>query len=58
MPLGLISFKLLVNNKGNPARVVRAVSSEDRSFWKWGKQLYIDLAKKYRKQGLQPIEPD
>lgn len=41
---------------GNPARVVRAVSSEDRAFWEWGKQLYIDLAKKYREQGMQPVE--
>ena len=40
---------------GNPATVVRDVSPEDEERWKKGKQLYIDLAKKYLKIGLQPI---
>jgi carbonic anhydrase/acetyltransferase-like protein (isoleucine patch superfamily) len=38
---------------GNPARIVRGVSSNDRDRWNWGKQLYIDLAKKYLDIGLQ-----
>jgi carbonic anhydrase/acetyltransferase-like protein (isoleucine patch superfamily) len=40
---------------GNPARVIRSVTPEDEERWKRGKQLYIDLAKKYLKIGLQPI---
>ena len=40
---------------GNPAKVVRNVTPEDEERWKRGKQLYIDLAKKYLKIGLQPI---
>jgi carbonic anhydrase/acetyltransferase-like protein (isoleucine patch superfamily) len=40
---------------GNPAKVIRDVTPEDEERWKKGKQLYIDLAKKYLKIGLQPI---
>ena len=40
---------------GNPAAVLRNVTPEDEERWKRGKQLYIDLAKKYLKIGLQPI---
>ena len=40
---------------GNPAKVIRIVTPEDEERWKRGKQLYIDLAKKYLKIGLQPI---
>ncbi len=32
---------------GNPARIVRTVSDQEREFWIWGKRLYADLAKKY-----------
>jgi carbonic anhydrase/acetyltransferase-like protein (isoleucine patch superfamily) len=40
---------------GNPAAVIRNVTPEDEERWKRGKQLYIDLAKKYLRIGLQPI---
>ena len=40
---------------GNPAKVIRDVTPEDEERWEKGKQLYIDLAKKYLKIGLQPI---
>ena len=40
---------------GNPATVIRNVTPEDEERWKRGKQLYINLAKKYLKIGLQPI---
>ena len=40
---------------GNPATVIRNVTREDEERWKKGKQLYIDLAKKYLRIGLQPI---
>ena len=40
---------------GNPAKIVRELSDKDREFWTWGKQLYVDLAKKYLVEGLEPI---
>jgi carbonic anhydrase/acetyltransferase-like protein (isoleucine patch superfamily) len=40
---------------GNPASVIRNVTPEEEEQWKRGKQLYINLAKKYLKIGLQPI---
>jgi len=40
---------------GNPAKVIRDVTLEDEEWWEKGKQLYIDLAKKYLKLGLQPM---
>lgn len=41
---------------GNPARTLRQVSQKDMEYWKWGKQLYIDLAKKYLEKGMQRID--
>lgn len=41
---------------GNPARVVRKVSEKDRSFWEYGKQLYIDLAKQYLEEDMETIQ--
>jgi len=40
---------------GNPAKISRKVNAKDEKFWEWGKQLYIDLAKKYLKIGMQKI---
>jgi carbonic anhydrase/acetyltransferase-like protein (isoleucine patch superfamily) len=40
---------------GNPAKIVRAISAKDEEFWNWGKQLYIDLAKKYLNEGMEPV---
>jgi len=40
---------------GNPARIVREVSAEDEKFWSWGKQLYVDLARKYLHEGMEPV---
>jgi len=40
---------------GVPAKVVRKASAGDEEYWRRGKQLYIDLAKKYLDQGLEPI---
>jgi carbonic anhydrase/acetyltransferase-like protein (isoleucine patch superfamily) len=42
---------------GNPAQIVREVSVQDEEFWNWGKQLYVDLAKKYLDEGLEPVLP-
>jgi len=41
---------------GNPAQIVREISAKDEKFWNWGKQLYIDLAKKYLDEGLEPVQ--
>ncbi len=40
---------------GNPANIVREIKAADMEFWNWGKQLYIDLAKKYLVEGMQPV---
>jgi carbonic anhydrase/acetyltransferase-like protein (isoleucine patch superfamily) len=39
--------------RGNPARIVRDVAEKDKEFWNWGKQLYVDLAKEYLRDGLR-----
>jgi len=41
---------------GNPARVVRSVESRDEEFWTWGKQLYVDLAHQYLRDGMDRID--
>lgn len=41
---------------GNPARVLRNVSEENRKFWSWGKQLYVDLAKEYLQNGMHRVD--
>jgi len=40
---------------GNPAKVVREITLKDEEYWNWGKQLYVDLAKKYLDKGMEPI---
>jgi carbonic anhydrase/acetyltransferase-like protein (isoleucine patch superfamily) len=40
---------------GNPAKVIREVRTKDKEIWDYGKQLYIDLAKRYLKVGMQPV---
>lgn len=41
---------------GNPAHIIREISSKDEEFWNYGKQLYIDLAKKYLDEGMVPVQ--
>ena len=41
---------------GNPTRIVRELSDEDKSFWERGKQHYIDLAKKYLDIGMHRLD--
>lgn len=41
---------------GNPARTVRDVSQEDREYWNWAKDIYINLARKYCQLGMERIE--
>lgn len=40
---------------GNPAMVIRKINRKDIDFWTWGKELYIDLAKKYLEKGMKPL---
>jgi len=40
---------------GNPARIIRGIEKRDQEFWSNGKQLYIDLARKYLLQGMNRI---
>jgi len=43
---------------GNPAEVKRPVSPKDEEVWAFGKQLYVDLAKRYLASGLEPVGID
>jgi carbonic anhydrase/acetyltransferase-like protein (isoleucine patch superfamily) len=40
---------------GNPARILRNVSQKDLDHWRWGKQLYVDLAKQYLQKGMHRV---
>lgn len=42
---------------GNPAKVVRGVTEEDEELWSYGKKVYVDLAKKYLDEGMEPVSP-
>jgi carbonic anhydrase/acetyltransferase-like protein (isoleucine patch superfamily) len=42
---------------GNPARVARKVAEKDIEHWTWGKQIYVDLAKKYLAEGMHEVKP-
>jgi carbonic anhydrase/acetyltransferase-like protein (isoleucine patch superfamily) len=41
---------------GNPAKKVRKVSVEEREYGEWVTGIYIELARKYLKQGMKRIE--
>ena len=57
--LTIVKLKQIIPAKvvvaGNPAQIVREVSAKDEAFWNRGKQLYIDLAKKYLYEGMEPV---
>lgn len=40
---------------GNPAKTIRAIAPKDVEFWTYGKDLYINLAKKYLEKGMHPV---
>jgi carbonic anhydrase/acetyltransferase-like protein (isoleucine patch superfamily) len=42
---------------GNPAKIIRNIAAKDKEYWDMGKQLYIDLAKKYLTEGMKLIDP-
>jgi carbonic anhydrase/acetyltransferase-like protein (isoleucine patch superfamily) len=41
---------------GNPAKIIRDITEKDQEFWNWGKQIYIDLVKKYLDIGMELID--
>jgi carbonic anhydrase/acetyltransferase-like protein (isoleucine patch superfamily) len=40
---------------GNPAKIIREITAKDEEFWDWGKQVYIDLARKYLREPMEQI---
>lgn len=40
---------------GNPVKIVRKISKRDEERWNYGKQLYIDLAKRYIENPITPV---
>lgn len=40
---------------GNPAKTIRKITQKDVEYWAMAKELYIDLAKKYLAQGMEPV---
>jgi len=38
---------------GNPAKKIREVSKKERDFWEYSKRLYVDLAHKYLRIGME-----
>ena len=56
---GVVKMKQIIPPKvvaaGNPAKIMRELSEKDKEFWNWGKQLYVDLAKKYLDEGMQIV---
>jgi len=45
-----------VVSAGNPAKKIRNVSQKERDFWDYARKLYVDLAHKYCKLGMEKIE--
>jgi carbonic anhydrase/acetyltransferase-like protein (isoleucine patch superfamily) len=41
---------------GNPAKVIREIRKKDEELWSRGKQIYIDLAKRYLKSPMTPVK--
>ncbi len=40
---------------GNPAKVIRGINQRDEEHWNMGKQMYIDLAKRYLQNPMRPV---
>jgi carbonic anhydrase/acetyltransferase-like protein (isoleucine patch superfamily) len=40
---------------GNPAKVLRMMTEKDIDYWEWGKDLYINLAKKYLAGAMEKL---
>jgi carbonic anhydrase/acetyltransferase-like protein (isoleucine patch superfamily) len=57
---GIVKFKQIVPPRvvaaGNPAKIMREITQKDKKFWDWGKQIYIDLAKQYLREDIEPVD--
>ncbi len=40
---------------GNPAKILRKIAKKDTDYWQWGKELYINLAKKYLAGAMEKL---
>jgi carbonic anhydrase/acetyltransferase-like protein (isoleucine patch superfamily) len=40
---------------GNPAKIIRKIATRDIEYWDMGKELYINLAKKYLAIGMERV---
>lgn len=40
---------------GNPAKILRKIAKKDTDYWEWGKDVYIDLAKKYLAGAMEKL---
>lgn len=56
---GVVKMRQTIPEKvvagGNPARVIRKIEAKDIEYWDMGKDLYINLAKKYLAKGMKKI---
>ena len=56
---GIVKARQAISSRvvvaGNPVKVVRDVQEKDIEFWKYGKQLYVDLARQYLEQGMELV---
>ena len=41
---------------GNPAKIVRKITDEDKKLWDYGKQIYIELAREYIQNGMKRLD--
>jgi carbonic anhydrase/acetyltransferase-like protein (isoleucine patch superfamily) len=57
---GVVKMKQVIPGNvvagGNPAKIIRAITPKDIEFWTWGKDLYINLAKKYLEKGMHRVD--
>lgn len=42
---------------GNPAKKIKDMLQRDIAFWAYSRQIYVDLAAKYCRLGMEMVEP-
>lgn len=56
----VVRLKQIVPDKvvvaGKPARIIRKITTKDKKLWSFGKQLYVDLAKRYLEVGMPLVK--
>jgi len=45
----------LIMVAGNPVRKIRDIKQKDREWWEYSKKLYVNLAHKYIKLGMEKV---